>query len=60
MRKALFQLHLWLGLVVGLAWALQGLTGASLVFHREMDRWAKNRISHRGDAFARFTAACLG
>lgn len=26
----------------------------------EMDRWAKNRISHRGDAFAKFTAACLG
>jgi XTP/dITP diphosphohydrolase len=25
----------------------------------EMDRWAKNRISHRGDAFARFAAACL-
>jgi XTP/dITP diphosphohydrolase len=26
----------------------------------EMDRWAKNRISHRGEAFARFAAACLG
>ena len=26
----------------------------------EMDRWAKNRISHRGDAFARMAAACLG
>jgi XTP/dITP diphosphohydrolase len=25
----------------------------------EMDRWAKNRISHRGDAFAKFVAACL-
>lgn len=26
----------------------------------EMDRWEKNRISHRADAFARFVAACLG
>ena len=40
MRKSLVQLHLWLGLVVGLLWALQGLTGAALVFHREMDGWA--------------------
>ena len=26
----------------------------------EMDAAAKNRISHRADAFAKFTAACLG
>lgn len=26
----------------------------------EMDRWAKNRISHRGDAFVKFGAACFG
>lgn len=26
----------------------------------EMDRWEKNRISHRADAFARFVTACLG
>ncbi|MDQ3145143.1 MAG: PepSY domain-containing protein, partial [Pseudomonadota bacterium] len=45
MRKALFQLHLWLGLVVGLLWALQGLTGASLVFHRGMDRWAVGPVA---------------
>ena len=38
MRRALVQVHLWLGLVIGLLWALQGLTGASLVFHRELDR----------------------
>lgn len=25
----------------------------------EMDRWQKNRISHRADAFRRFVAACL-
>ena len=39
MRRALVQIHLWLGLVVGLLWALQGLTGALLVFHRDVDRW---------------------
>lgn len=32
--------HLWLGLIVGLLWSVQGLTGATLVFHRELDRWA--------------------
>lgn len=26
----------------------------------EMDRWEKNRISHRGRAFEKFRAACLG
>ena len=45
MRKALVQVHLWLGLIVGLLWALQGLTGASLVFHREMDRWAVGAVA---------------
>lgn len=39
-RRTLVQVHLWLGLVVGFVWALQGLTGALLVFHREMDRWS--------------------
>lgn len=36
-RRFLVQLHLWLGLTIGLVWALQGLTGALLVFHRELD-----------------------
>jgi uncharacterized iron-regulated membrane protein len=39
-RRLAVKLHLWLGLTVGLLWALQGLSGASLVFHREFDRWA--------------------
>lgn len=30
--------HLWIGLTLGLVWALQGLTGAALVFHRALDR----------------------
>ncbi|MBK5927044.1 RdgB/HAM1 family non-canonical purine NTP pyrophosphatase [Rhodobaculum claviforme] len=32
--------------------------GWSMTFG-EMDRWEKNRISHRADAFARFVAGCL-
>ncbi|HEY6870504.1 MAG TPA: PepSY-associated TM helix domain-containing protein [Novosphingobium sp.] len=31
-------MHLWLGWVLGGVWALQGLTGAILVFHRDLDR----------------------
>lgn len=38
MRRAVIQLHLWLGITVGLLWALQGLTGSILVFHRELAR----------------------
>lgn len=30
------QFHVWLGLIVGLFWALQGLTGALLVFNRDI------------------------
>lgn len=37
LRRFLVQAHLWLGLTIGLVWALQGLTGALLVFHRELD-----------------------
>lgn len=37
-RRLLVQAHLWLGLIVGALWALQGLTGSALVFHREIDR----------------------
>ncbi|MDR9484719.1 MULTISPECIES: RdgB/HAM1 family non-canonical purine NTP pyrophosphatase [Sediminimonas] len=33
--------------------------GYSITFG-EMDRWEKNRISHRADAFTKFTQACLG
>lgn len=39
-RRLLVAAHLWLGLIVGAVWALQGLTGAALVFHREIDRWS--------------------
>ncbi|HEY8592543.1 MAG TPA: PepSY-associated TM helix domain-containing protein [Sphingomicrobium sp.] len=39
-KRIAVQVHLWLGLIVGLLWSLQGLTGATLVFHRELDRIA--------------------
>jgi uncharacterized iron-regulated membrane protein len=39
-RRALVRVHLWFGLIIGLLWSLQGLTGAALVFHREIDRWS--------------------
>lgn len=38
LRRILSAAHLVLGLTLGLVWALQGLTGAMLVFHREFDR----------------------
>lgn len=36
-KRLIIDIHVWLGLVVGAIWALQGLTGALLVFHRELD-----------------------
>ncbi len=38
MRKTLVTVHLWLGLTIGLLWALQGFTGAMFAFSREADR----------------------
>lgn len=35
-RRSLVAIHVWLGLTVGALWALQGLTGALLVFHRDL------------------------
>jgi uncharacterized iron-regulated membrane protein len=43
MRRILKQTHLWLGLTLGLFWALQGLTGACLVFHYNLERMATPR-----------------
>lgn len=40
MRRLAVTLHLWLGLTLGALWAVQGLTGSALVFHREIERWA--------------------
>ena len=38
LRKACFQIHLWLGLALGLYVVVLSLTGSALVFRREMDR----------------------
>ncbi len=40
MRRIVVQIHLWLGLTIGLLWAFLGLTGSILVFHRDLDRLA--------------------
>jgi uncharacterized iron-regulated membrane protein len=40
MRRKIVQFHLWLGVVIGLLWAISGLTGALLVFAKEADRLA--------------------
>lgn len=37
-RRSVRQVHLWLGITLGALWALQGLSGALLVFHRELER----------------------
>ena len=38
LRKACFQVHLWLGLALGLYVVVLSLTGSAIVFRREMDR----------------------
>ena len=49
MKRWIIKLHLWFGLTIGLLWALQGLTGAALVFHRELDRLANpERVGSAG------------
>lgn len=40
MRRKWVTFHVWLGLTLGLLWALQGLGGALLVFHRDLQRIA--------------------
>jgi len=36
LRRSLVSLHIWLGITIGALWALQGLTGAILVFNRDV------------------------
>jgi uncharacterized iron-regulated membrane protein len=46
MRRTLIQIHLWLGITIGLIWAVQGLTGSVLVFFREIHRWNAPEPTH--------------
>ena len=38
LRKALFQVHLWVGLGIGLYIVMLSLTGSALVLRQELDR----------------------
>jgi uncharacterized iron-regulated membrane protein len=38
-RKALFQVHLWIGIGLGFYVLLMSVTGSALVFRRELTRW---------------------
>lgn len=46
-RPLIRQLHLWLGLSVGLLFALLGITGSALVFYQEIDAALHPEISVR-------------
>lgn len=39
MRRLIFKLHLWVGLVAGLHLVLLGLSGSALVFRADIERW---------------------
>ena len=44
MKKRLWQLHSWLGLVCGLALLVIGLSGSLLVFHEELEAWVNPHL----------------
>lgn len=76
LRKAGFQIHLWIGLTIGLYVVVLSLTGSALVFRRELDlafgpkrpAWDKTaRVQSTGDlteaarrAYPGFTVAQVG
>lgn len=39
LRRVLFQLHLWCGLILGLYIVMLSITGSALVYRNEIDRW---------------------
>jgi len=43
-RKAVRQVHLWMGLSLGALFVLLGLTGSALVFYQNIDRWLHPEI----------------
>ena len=44
MRRLLSWLHLWVGLSVGIAFAVLGVTGSVLVFHEDLLRWQQPQL----------------
>lgn len=50
MRKRIWKIHSWLGLIAGLALVLIGLTGSVLVFHRDITRTLNPEIVQRTSA----------
>ena len=38
-RRAVFQIHLWTGIAIGLYVVMLSLTGSALVYRNELDRW---------------------
>lgn len=44
MRLTVRQVHLWMGLSLGLLFVLLGLTGSALVFYQTIDRWLHPEI----------------
>jgi uncharacterized iron-regulated membrane protein len=44
-KKWWMRFHVWLGISIGIFWALQGLTGALLVFNRDLQRAAYSQDS---------------
>ena len=39
LRRAAFQIHLWIGLAIGLYVVMLSITGSALVYRIELDRW---------------------
>ncbi len=50
MRKKIWQIHSWLGLIAALGLVLIGLTGSVLVFHRDITRTLNPEIVNRTSA----------
>ena len=46
MRRTLFQLHLWVGLIAGLAIVALGLSGSALVYRADIERWTAGALVH--------------
>lgn len=43
-RKLWLEVHLWLGLILGLLLAIYGVTGSIPVFHEEIDEWLNSDL----------------